>query len=77
MKYAPASVLYLDGSFFEFSRPGLNAITESKQKDLTPAMPVLLVRAIPIDKMETKGIYDCPVYKTKVSPEGTSLTQFV
>ena len=45
---------------------GANSIVDSRPKDLTPAMPVMLVRAIPLEKMETKGIYDCPVYKTKM-----------
>ena len=43
--------------------PGL--ISEARLKELTPAMPVIFIKAIPVDKQETKGIYECPVYKTK------------
>jgi len=28
-------------------------------------MPVILVRAVPTDKLEEKGIFHCPVYKTE------------
>lgn len=40
-------------------------IVEARLKDLTPAMPVLLIRAIPIDKQDNKNMYQCPVYKTR------------
>jgi len=64
----PREGAYLHGCYMEGARwdPGANSIVDSRPKDLTPPMPVMLVRAIPIEKMETKGIYDCPVYKTKV-----------
>ncbi|KAL8165289.1 UNVERIFIED_CONTAM: Dynein heavy chain 11, axonemal [Gekko kuhli] len=41
------------------------AIAEARLKDLTSIMPVIFVRAIPVDRQETKHIYKCPVYKTK------------
>lgn len=40
-------------------------IVEARLKDLTPAMPVLLIRAIPIDKQDNKNMYQCPIYKTR------------
>ena len=40
-------------------------IQESQLKELTPAMPVIFVKAIPVDKQDTKNVYECPVYKTR------------
>lgn len=40
-------------------------IAEARLKELTPAMPVIYVRANPVDKQETKNMYKCPIYKTK------------
>ena len=33
--------------------------------ELTPPMPVLLLKAIPADKQDCRRIYPCPVYKTR------------
>ncbi|KAK0131624.1 Dynein heavy chain 11, axonemal [Merluccius polli] len=41
-------------------------ITEARLKELTPAMPVISVRAVPNDRQETRNIYECPLYKTKL-----------
>lgn len=41
-------------------------IAEARLKELTPAMPVIFIRAIPVDRMDTKNIYECPVYKTRI-----------
>lgn len=35
-------------------------------KELTPVMPVILLRAIPVDRMDTTNVYECPVYKTRM-----------
>ncbi|KAM6338976.1 LOW QUALITY PROTEIN: dynein axonemal heavy chain 11 [Podargus strigoides] len=43
----------------------LGTIAEVWLKELTPAMPVIFVRAIPADQRESKYVYECPVYKTK------------
>lgn len=40
-------------------------MAEAKLKELTPTMPVVLIKAIPSDRRETKNVYRCPVYKTK------------
>lgn len=61
-------------SFFLSSCPSTGArwdtqagvITEARLKDLTPAMPVISVRAVPNDRQETRNIYECPLYKTKI-----------
>lgn len=40
-------------------------MSEALLRDLTPAMPVLYVRAVPAEEQELKGTYACPVYRTK------------
>ena len=54
--------LYMEGARWD-SQTG--QIGESKLKELTPLLPVMFIKAIPIDRKETKNIYECPVYKTK------------
>ncbi|CAJ0964167.1 unnamed protein product [Ranitomeya imitator] len=41
-------------------------ISEARLKELNPSMPVIYVRAIPIDKQDLKNVYECPLYKTKI-----------
>lgn len=41
-------------------------IADARLKELTPMMPVIFIRAIPVDRMETKNVYECPVYKTRM-----------
>ena len=42
-------------------------IQESSLKELTPKMPVIFIKAIPIDKQDVKNFYQCPVYKTRMT----------
>jgi dynein heavy chain len=37
-------------------------IAEARLKDLAPAMPVIFIKAIPVDRMDSRNIYECPVY---------------
>ncbi|TPX33478.1 hypothetical protein SmJEL517_g03633 [Synchytrium microbalum] len=64
---APREGAYIHGLFMEGARwdSATGLIQDSHLKDLTPAMPVLYVKAIPVDKKETKGFYECPVYRTR------------
>ena len=64
---APREGSYCCGFYMEGARwdAHSNQMTESKLKELTPLMPVLFIKAIPIDRKEVKNIYECPVYKTK------------
>ncbi|KAJ3191413.1 hypothetical protein HK101_007802 [Irineochytrium annulatum] len=64
---APREGAYIHGLFMEGARWDTNTgmIQEALLKDLTPAMPVIYIRAIPVDKKETKGVYECPVYRTR------------
>nr|KAJ3400405.1 Dynein heavy chain 17, axonemal [Polyrhizophydium stewartii] len=64
---APREGAYIHGLFMEGARwdTGTGMIQESLLKELTPAMPVIYIKAIPVDKKETKGVYECPVYRTR------------
>lgn len=64
---APREGAYTCGLYMEGARWDIQTgqIAESNLKELTPTMPVIFVRAIPVDRKETKNVYECPVYKTK------------
>ncbi|XP_029686913.1 dynein axonemal heavy chain 9 isoform X2 [Takifugu rubripes] len=64
---APREGAYVHGLYMEGARWDTQScmIVEARLKDLTPAMPVLFIRAIPIDKQDNKNMYQCPVYKTR------------
>lgn len=34
-------------------------------KELTYSMPVIFVKAITVDKKDTKNVYECPIYRTR------------
>uniref|UniRef100_A0A3B3XM42 Uncharacterized protein n=1 Tax=Poecilia mexicana TaxID=48701 RepID=A0A3B3XM42_9TELE len=55
--------LYMEGARWDTQT---GAIAEARLKELTPAMPVISVRAVPNDRQETRNIYECPLYKTKI-----------
>ncbi|NXI08137.1 DYH9 protein, partial [Irena cyanogastra] len=64
---APREGAYVHGLFMEGARWDVQAgtITEARLKELTPAMPVVFIKAIPGDKQDTRGLYPCPLYKTR------------
>ncbi|XP_066093696.1 dynein axonemal heavy chain 17 isoform X2 [Saccopteryx bilineata] len=68
MTAPPREGSYVYGLFMEGARwdTQTGVITEARLKELTPAMPVIFIKAIPVDRMETKNIYECPVYKTRI-----------
>jgi dynein heavy chain len=57
----------MHGLFMEGARwdTAAGCIAESKLKELTPALPVIFVKAVPVDRMDPKNMYECPVYKTR------------
>eukprot|EP00911_Craspedida_sp_UC1_P002095 UC1_evm8s1611 len=63
----PREGAYVWGLFMEGARwdTGTGMIQEARLKELTPQMPVLMLRGIPIDKRDTRGTYECPTFKTK------------
>nr|CAB3238646.1 dynein beta chain, ciliary-like [Phallusia mammillata] len=54
--------LYMEGARWDTQT---SLIAEGILKDLTPTVPVIFIKAITVDKQETRNIYACPVYKTK------------
>ena len=54
--------LYMEGARWDMQTGMIN---EARLKDLAPAMPVIFLKAIPVDRQDIRNIYECPVYKTK------------
>uniref|UniRef100_A0A1A8IU56 Dynein, axonemal, heavy chain 11 n=1 Tax=Nothobranchius kuhntae TaxID=321403 RepID=A0A1A8IU56_NOTKU len=65
--HPPREGAYIHGLFMEGARWDVQSavIAEAVLRDLTPAMPVLYVRAVPAEEQELKNTYKCPVYRTK------------
>uniref|UniRef100_A0A8C2C2Q0 AAA+ ATPase domain-containing protein n=1 Tax=Cyprinus carpio TaxID=7962 RepID=A0A8C2C2Q0_CYPCA len=63
----PREGAYIHGLFMEGARWDTQAgiMVDARLKELTPTMPVIFIRAIPVDKQETRSLYQCPVYKTR------------
>ncbi|KAM6403695.1 dynein axonemal heavy chain 17 [Rhynochetos jubatus] len=64
----PREGSYVHGLVMEGARWDVpsGAIAEARLKELTHAMPVILVRGIPADHLDTRSVYECPVYKTRL-----------
>uniref|UniRef100_A0A669CGX6 Dynein axonemal heavy chain 17 n=1 Tax=Oreochromis niloticus TaxID=8128 RepID=A0A669CGX6_ORENI len=54
--------LYMEGARWD-TQTGL--IVDARLKELTPTMPVMFIKAIPVDKQDNRNLYQCPVYKTR------------
>ncbi|XP_028280327.1 dynein heavy chain 11, axonemal isoform X1 [Parambassis ranga] len=65
--HPPREGAYIHGLFMEGARwdTAGGVISEAVLRDLTPAMPVLYVRAVPAEEQELKNTFKCPVYRTK------------
>nr|XP_057916965.1 dynein heavy chain 9, axonemal [Doryrhamphus excisus] len=63
----PREGAYLHGLYMEGARwdTQTGLIVDARLKELTPAMPVIFIRAITMDKQEIRNMYQCPVYKTR------------
>lgn len=68
IRAAPREGAYLNGLYMEGARWDVPSgmIAEARLKELLPLMPVVYVKAITQDKQETKNIYECPLYRTKM-----------
>jgi dynein heavy chain len=55
------------GMFMEGARwdIGASTIDESKMKELYPKLPVMTIKSLPMNKVDYKDQYPCPVYKTQ------------
>merc|ERR1711879_165071 len=60
----PREGAYLYGLFMEGARwdTQTGLLSEARLKELTPNMPVLFLKSIPVDKADVKNMYPCPVY---------------
>ena len=63
---------YICGCMIEGCRwdDKIGGLGESFPKELFASMPVLLVKAVTVDKAEQKDSFGCPVYKTRMRPKG-------
>ncbi|KAL6475225.1 hypothetical protein MHYP_G00162650 [Metynnis hypsauchen] len=63
----PREGAYVHGLFMEGARWDTQAgvMVDARLKELTPAVPVIFIKAVPVDKQETRNVYQCPVYKTR------------
>lgn len=63
----PREGAYVSGLFMEGARWDIQSgtIQEARLKELTPVMPVIFVKAIPVDKQDLRNMYGCPLYKTR------------
>ncbi|XP_043570411.1 dynein axonemal heavy chain 9-like isoform X1 [Chiloscyllium plagiosum] len=64
----PREGSYIHGLFMEGARWDSQGgiIADARLKELTPTMPVIFIKAIPVDKQDTRNLYPCPVYKTRL-----------
>jgi len=53
----------LEGARWD-DKSGAGSLDESKPKELFAPMPVVLIKAVTVDKSEVRDSYECPVYKT-------------
>ncbi|XP_077780456.1 dynein axonemal heavy chain 9 isoform X3 [Podarcis muralis] len=62
----PREGAYVHGLFMEGARWDMQTglIADARLKDLTPSMPIIFIKAIPVDKQDVRNMYPCPVYKT-------------
>ncbi|CAM9107555.1 unnamed protein product [Discosporangium mesarthrocarpum] len=58
---------YIIGLSMQGARWDMNAnsIEKSKPKEMFCTMPIMCVKGISVDRCETQGLYQCPVYKTE------------
>ncbi|XP_062330264.1 dynein axonemal heavy chain 17-like [Osmerus eperlanus] len=67
MTSPPGEGAYIYGLFMEGARwdSQTGVIAEARVKELTPSLPVMFIKAVPVDRQETRSVYACPVYKTR------------
>ena len=58
---------FVYGAILEGARwdGGQQSIDTSRPKELYPKMPVMLIRALPLGKLDRRDQYECPMYKTQ------------
>ncbi|BFZ02963.1 hypothetical protein BsWGS_06002 [Bradybaena similaris] len=63
----PREGAYVHGLYMEGARWDMQTgmIAEARLKELAPPMPIIFIKAIPVDRQDVRNVYECPVYKTK------------
>uniref|UniRef100_A0A3P9AKI4 Dynein axonemal heavy chain 17 n=1 Tax=Esox lucius TaxID=8010 RepID=A0A3P9AKI4_ESOLU len=63
----PREGAYIHGLYMEGARwdTQTGMMVDARLKELTPTIPVIFIKAIPVDKQEVRNVYQCPVYKTR------------
>uniref|UniRef100_G3NCH8 Dynein, axonemal, heavy chain 9 n=1 Tax=Gasterosteus aculeatus aculeatus TaxID=481459 RepID=G3NCH8_GASAC len=63
----PREGAYIHGLYMEGARwdTQTGMIVEARLKELSPTVPVIFIKAIPVDKQDIRNSYQCPVYKTR------------
>jgi len=58
---------YIYGMYMDGARWDVNSgvIEDANMKELYPKLPVMLVKAVPVEKADSRDQYACPVYKTQ------------
>uniref|UniRef100_A0A667Y5V4 Dynein axonemal heavy chain 11 n=1 Tax=Myripristis murdjan TaxID=586833 RepID=A0A667Y5V4_9TELE len=66
--HPPREGAYIHGLLLEGARwdTQCGIISEAVLRELAPPMPVLYVRAVPVEQQELRNTYECPVYRTKL-----------
>ncbi|KAG5306381.1 DYHC protein, partial [Pseudoatta argentina] len=64
----PREGAYINGLYMEGARweTASSCIADSRLKELFSPMPVVFIKAITQDKQDTKNVYECPVYRTRM-----------
>eukprot|EP00998_Keelungia_sp_KM082_P007054 NODE_326_length_2088_cov_110.843957_g320_i0.p1 GENE.NODE_326_length_2088_cov_110.843957_g320_i0~~NODE_326_length_2088_cov_110.843957_g320_i0.p1 ORF type:complete len:660 (+),score=234.76 NODE_326_length_2088_cov_110.843957_g320_i0:262-1980(+) len=70
---------YIHGLYMEGARWDMNqgSVEDSKMKELYPKLPVLLMKSLPIPKVDLRDLYACPVYKTQERGPGYVCTCYL
>uniref|UniRef100_A0A6I8NYC7 Dynein axonemal heavy chain 11 n=1 Tax=Ornithorhynchus anatinus TaxID=9258 RepID=A0A6I8NYC7_ORNAN len=65
--HPPREGAYIWGLHLEGARWDVQAgvLAEARLMELSHPMPVIFVKAVPVDRQELRHTYECPVYKTK------------
>jgi dynein heavy chain, axonemal len=67
LKGAPREGAFIHGLYIEGARWDMQSmmLKDSHMKELFPLMPLLFLKPVPLDKMEVKDLYHCPLYVTR------------
>ena len=58
---------YISGLFLQGARwdVAAGAVDKSRPREMACELPVVKCRAVPLERLDDKGVYACPVYKTE------------